>query len=165
MGINLIVAAGTDGAIGKDGKLIWKISADLKRFKEITMGHPVVMGRKTWESLPKKPLPGRRNIVVTRNAGYEAIGAETAASPDEALRLCDGEEPFIIGGEQIYAAMLPFADRIYLTRVEENYPEADAWFPPLGEDWSFLEEEETRETPEGVKYRFSVFKRKKDGEA
>ena len=79
MDVNMIVAAGDDGAIGRKGDLIWHISSDLRRFKALTMGHPVIMGRKTWESLPKKPLPGRLNIVVTRNAGYKADGAAVAA--------------------------------------------------------------------------------------
>ena len=88
--ISFVVAVSRNGVIGREGGLPWHISSDLKRFKEITMGKPVIMGRKTWESLPRKPLPGRRNIVITRQQGFRAEGAEVAATPEEALRLAGG---------------------------------------------------------------------------
>ena len=114
--MNIIVAAGADGAIGLNEDLIWRIPADLRRFKTLTMGHPVIMGRRTWESLPKRPLPGRRNIVLSRDAAFHAEGAETAHSPEEALALTAGSDiPFVIGGESIYKAFLPMAERIMLT--------------------------------------------------
>jgi len=162
MEINMIVAAGSDGAIGRNGDLIWHISADLKRFKSLTMGHPVIMGRKTWESLPKRPLPGRRNIVVSRNHGLVAPGAEVAHSPEEALRLVEGENPFIMGGAGIYDAFMPKVTRIYLTEIDSVCPEADARLPfPLPEsEWALTEAEEPMSTPEGVEYRYATYVRK-----
>ncbi|MDE6769112.1 MAG: dihydrofolate reductase [Muribaculaceae bacterium] len=179
--VNIIVAAGKDGAIGKAGNLIWRIPADLRRFKALTMGHPVIMGRKTWDSLPKRPLPGRRNIVVTRNAAFEAPGAEIATSPKEALELCYGKHssdlkgicpkedngkkvcaiPFVMGGENIYKAFMPLATRVYLTEVDGECPEADARLPfPLNPDeWKPEEVEATEVTPEGVSYRYVTYKR------
>ena len=88
--VSFVVAVARNGVIGREGGLPWHISSDLKRFKEITMGKPVIMGRKTWDSLPRKPLPGRRNIVITRQAGFAAAGAEVVASPEQALALCAG---------------------------------------------------------------------------
>lgn len=156
--INLIVATGSDGSIGKNGDLIWHIKDDLRRFKTLTMGHPVIMGRKTWESLPKRPLPGRRNIVLTRSQDYQAgEGAETFSSIDRALEECKNENPFIIGGEQIYETMLPRADRIYLTEIKGECPEADAWFHINRDEWEAIETGEWQLTPDGTEYRFMVY--------
>lgn len=162
--VSIIVAAGRDGAIGRAGDLIWHIKADLRRFKALTMGHPVIMGRKTWDTLPKRPLPGRRNIVLTRNTSFEAIGAERAGSPEEALELCLEEEaPFVMGGEEIYKAFMPLASRIYLTEIDAECPEADARLPfPLHPDeWRVEEAEETALTDEGIAYRYVTYVRKK----
>lgn len=132
--ISLIAAIGTNRAIGKDNELLWRIPGDLPRFRALTDGHPVIMGRKTWESLPEKlrPLPGRTNIVITRDPAYGAPGAVLAQSFPEAVsraRDAEGaEEIFIIGGQQVYECALPFASRLYLTRVEDA-PDADAFFP------------------------------------
>lgn len=127
--ISIIVAVAENGVIGRAGGLPWRLPADLRRFRERTMGHPVIMGRRTWESIGR-PLPGRRNIVVTRTPGFRAPGAEIAGSLEEALRLAgDTDEIFVIGGAQLYAEALPRADRIYMTRVRAA-PEGDAWFPP-----------------------------------
>lgn len=163
MSVNMIVAAGSDGAIGKDGNLIWHISSDLKRFKALTMGHPVIMGRKTWESLPKRPLPGRRNIVVSRNPEFTAPGAETAASPRLALEMTRGEEPFVMGGAQIYNELLPFIDRIFLTEINAECSDADARlpFPPSPDVWVVESCEEPLATPEGVNYRYVTYVKKK----
>lgn len=157
-----IVAVGSDGSIGRGGEIPWRLREDLKRFKEITMGHPVIMGRKTWESLPKKPLPGRRNIVVTRDAAYEAPGGETAGSIEEAVALCQAEEvPVIIGGEQIYRQSLPWCTRVYLTEVDMTVPDADAWFPKLDEcSWKKTEESEWLESAHGIRYRYIRYDRK-----
>ena len=125
--IHLIVAMGEDGAIGKNGDLIWKISEDLKFFKKLTTGHPVIMGRKTWESLPKRPLPNRRNIVLTRQKDYKAEGAEIVRTINEALELTYGQEPFIIGGSEIYNAFLPHITHFHITRVFDACPTADAF--------------------------------------
>ncbi|WP_280121911.1 dihydrofolate reductase [Duncaniella muricolitica] len=130
--ITIIVAATRDMAIGRGGDLLYHISDDLKRFKSLTMGWPIIMGRKTFESFPKGALPGRRNIVVTRNAGYTAPGVETASSLDEALAMCEGtENVFIIGGGEIYRQALPLADRLELTLIDAVCDDADTRFPSV----------------------------------
>lgn len=131
--LTLIVAAAENGVIGSNGTLPWHLPDDLKRFKALTMGRPCIMGRKTWDSLPRKPLPGRTNIVVTRNTGFRAEGARSAASFEEAMKIAGAENPdeiMVIGGEAIFAAALPLADRIVLTEVAARV-EGDASMPPL----------------------------------
>ncbi|MCM2279455.1 MAG: dihydrofolate reductase [Oligoflexia bacterium] len=129
--LSLVVACGRNREIGRDNRLLWSLPDDLKRFREITSGHPVILGRKTHESIGRA-LPGRRNIVISRQPGYApAPGAETAASLREALELASepgGGEIFVIGGAEIYRLALPEAGRIYLTRVEGSF-EADTFFP------------------------------------
>ena len=161
MEINMIVAAGKDGAIGKDGDLIWHISSDLKRFKSLTMGHPLIMGRKTWDSLPRRPLPGRRNIVVSRNPDYVAEGAEVVSSPEGALSIVGDEEPFVMGGEQIYKAFMPYATRIFLTEIDAGCPDADARlsFPPDPEQWKVEECGGEEMTGDGISYRYVTYRR------
>ncbi|GHT60851.1 dihydrofolate reductase [Bacteroidia bacterium] len=142
--ISIIVATGRNSEIGKGGDLLCHLPADLKHFKEITSGHTVIMGRKTWESLPKKPLPNRRNIVVSRSPELVIEGAEVYSSLDYAfIKLMDENEVFIIGGAQIYGQALPAADKIYLTKIHAEFPEADAFFPKI--DFS-LWRETSRET-------------------
>ena len=127
--VSFVVAVARNGVIGREGGLPWHISSDLKRFKEITMGKPVIMGRKTWDSLPRKPLPGRRNIVITRQAGFMAAGAEVVASPEQALALCAGlPEASVIGGGEVYRQFWPRVDRLYLTEVDLSV-EGDTHFP------------------------------------
>ena len=143
MNIAIIAAVTADNAIGRGGDLIFHIREDLKRFKTLTMGHTVVMGRHTWDSLPKGALPGRRNIVVTRNRSLTFPGAESAASLPDAIELARaaGEtEAFIIGGAQIYDAAINLADRLELTMIDATGPFTD---------------EKT-----GVSYRFVCFSRK-----
>lgn len=143
--ISLIVARGRNNIIGSDGDLPWRLSSDLKLFKAITKGKPVIMGRKTWESLPRKPLPGRLNIVVTRQAGYTAEGAQVVGDMGDAFDAAfiqantdRVDEVFVIGGAQIYAAAMTVADRLYLTEVDAA-PAGDAAFPEFSEkDWSEL---------------------------
>ena len=125
--IHLIVAIGEDGSIGKNGDLIWKISEDLQNFKKMTIGHPVIMGRKTWESLPKRPLPNRRNIVITRQNDFKAEGAEVVNSVEKAIESVKGEEPFIIGGAEIYKAFMPFVTHFHLTKVFSTCKDADTF--------------------------------------
>lgn len=116
--------------IGRDGKLPWHLSADLKRFKAITLGHHIIMGRKTWESIGR-PLPGRTSIVVTRNPSYVAAGATVVSSLAAALESARGDtEVFVIGGAEVYRDALPQADRIYVTELQADY-EGDVHFPPL----------------------------------
>ena len=128
--ITLIAAMARNHAIGFDGELPWHLSAELKHFKESTMGKPIVMGRKTWETIGRA-LPGRQNIVVTRNRVFRAEGCTVVQSFDEAMDRAVGEEVMIIGGGQLYQQALPQADRMLLTLVDCE-PEADTWFP----DWN-----------------------------
>lgn len=136
--MNIIVAIDRRGAIGRNGDLLFHISADLRHFKAVTTGHTVVMGRRTLESLPKGALPNRRNIVVSRNAAFEAPGAETATSLDAALAMA-GDDAFVIGGADIYRQALPKADALYLTVINAEGENADAFFPPIPLDEFFIE--------------------------
>jgi len=129
--LSLVAAVARDGVIGRDNTIPWHIPEDARRFRELTMGHPVVMGRRTWESLPDRfrPLPGRRNVVVTRNATWHADGADHAASLDDALRLTGGEPMvFVVGGAELYAEALPLADELLLTEIDGEV-EGDTFFP------------------------------------
>lgn len=134
--ISLIVAASTNNVIGVQDDLPWRLSADLRRFKTLTMGKPIVMGRKTYESIGR-PLPGRQNIVITRQEGFVAPGCDVVSSPEEAIAMAgDAEEIMIIGGGHIYEAFLRRANRIYLTRVHADI-DGDAFLPPISQDeWS-----------------------------
>ncbi|MDE5642136.1 MAG: dihydrofolate reductase [Muribaculaceae bacterium] len=138
--VNIIVAATLDGAIGLEGDMLYYIGPDLKRFRQLTTGNTIIMGRKTFESLPKGALPDRRNIVVTRQSAFTAPGAETAGSLEEALAMAAGQEIFIIGGESIYRQAMPLADRLYLTEINIRRPDADTFFPlpplpPCDSEW------------------------------
>lgn len=128
--IALVVAVSRNGVIGRNGGLPWHVSSDLKRFKAITMGKPVIMGRRTWESLPRRPLAGRVNIVVTRQETYDAPGALVAASLKDALAQAGGEEICIIGGGALFREALPMADRLYLTEIDLDVP-GDTFFPAI----------------------------------
>jgi dihydrofolate reductase len=133
--LTLIVARARNGVIGRDGRLPWRLPEDLAFFKRTTMGHPIVMGRRTWESIGR-PLPGRRNIVVSRQAGFAVAGAEVAASLAEALRLCEGGgEVFVIGGAQLYAEALPRADRLIVTEVDADFEGDTHWPAPDPAHW------------------------------
>ena len=128
--LTIIAAASTNNVIGFDNKLIWNIPKDLKRFKELTQGHSVIMGRKTFESLTS-PLPNRRNIVVTRNKDYSLKGIEVFSSIEDAIDVCkDDQQPFIIGGGEIYSQTINVVDKIELTRVYKDY-QGDAFFPNI----------------------------------
>ncbi len=134
--ISLILARADNGVIGANGALPWRLPGDMRRFKALTMGKPCIMGRKTWDSLPKKPLPGRSNIVVTRDASFKADGAVAAHSFDEALAMARKENPaeiMVIGGAQIYAAAITLAERVYLTEVHVA-AEGDTFFAPFAAD-------------------------------
>ena len=136
----IIAAAAANGMIGADGAMPWHIPADLRRFKALTMGRPMIMGRKTFQSLPG-PLPGRRHIVLTRDAGWNADGAEIAHDLPQALALAQGGDVAVIGGAEIYALALPLADRVELTEIKADYA-GDTRMPPLGAGWreTFREE-------------------------
>ena len=137
MRISIIVAVSKNGVIGRDNQLIWRLPNDLKQFKQLTMGHPMIMGRKTFESIGK-PLPGRTSIVVSRNPAWQADGCATVNSLEAALgtaRQTDTEEVFVIGGAEIYRLALPFTHKIYLTQVHAEVA-GDAFFEiPNPEDW------------------------------
>jgi dihydrofolate reductase len=137
MKISIIVVIGKNNEIGKGHDLLCHLPADLKHFKEITSGHTVVMGRKTFDSLPKGPLPNRRNIVISRNKDLKIEGAEVYSSLDYALiKLIDEDEIFIMGGAQIYGQALPVADKLYLTKIMSDFPEADVFFPKINyKEW------------------------------
>ena len=159
--IVLVVAAAENRVIGHKGGLPWRIPEDLKRFKALTLGKPCIMGRKTWESLPIKPLPGRTNIVVTREPVFQAEGARLARDFATALRLAEQENPdeiAIIGGEQIFAVALPLAHRIYLTEVS-GQPEGDAFMPNIKRsEWREI----SRDGPDewrGTHYSFVTLER------
>jgi len=135
--LTLIAAVARNGVIGKDNGLPWHLPADLRRFKQLTLGHAVIMGRKTWQSLPDKvrPLPGRQNIIVTRNAGFAASGATVVNSLADAIAAAHGDEAFVIGGAELYGAALPLAGRLELTEIDADI-DGDAWFPARRpEEW------------------------------
>ena len=158
--INLIYARASNGVIGKDNTMPWHLPEDMAHFKALTAGHAVIMGRKTWESLPPRfrPLPGRRNVVLTRQADWAQAGAERAADLAQALALCgDAQEIWVMGGAQIYALAEPLAQRIELTEIDRSY-EGDAWAPELGAGWR-----ETARLPgvsaQGLAYSFVTLQR------
>lgn len=159
--VALIAAVARNGVIGRDGRLPWRIPADMRRFKALTMGKPCVMGRKTWDSLPRRPLPGRLNIVVTRDPAFAAPGAVVIHAVDEALARARAENPdevMVIGGEAIYAAALPHATHLRITELAADYA-GDARFPDFNrEEWV----ETAREGPfseDGLVYSFVTFER------
>lgn len=139
MKISIVVAMDTNGVIGKDNELPWRLPADLQHFKKTTMGKPILMGRKTWESIGR-PLPGRTNIVITRDSGYQAEGCVVVNSIDAAmLAASEQDEVMVIGGAEFYRQVLPRTDTIYLTRIHETF-EGDTVFPELNAaDWREVE--------------------------
>ena len=161
--MKLIVAADRNWAIGKNNKLMWSIPADMKFFRATTQGHVVIMGRKTLESFPQgQPLKNRVNIVITRNPSYKVKDAVVVHSVEEAIeesRKYDGDV-FVIGGESIYRAMLPYCDTALVTRIDYAY-EADTWFPNLDEDeeWELTDEGE-EQTCFDLEYAFTRYERK-----
>ena len=140
--LSIIAALDRNRAIGRDNRLPWRLPADLTRFKALTLGHHVVMGRKTFESIGR-PLPGRANVVVTRQPNYEVRGAVVVHSLDEALARCAGDdEPFVVGGAEIYRQALPAAGRLYLTEVDTEVAGADAYFPEIDPaEWRLIDGE------------------------
>ena len=154
--IVLVLAVADNGTIGAAGRIPWRISEDMKRFKALTIGKPLIVGRKTWESFPKRPLPGRTNIVITRDAAYRAEGAAVVHSFDEALARARSENPseiVIAGGAEVYRAALPLATRVELTEVHVQ-AEGDAHFPrALFNGWRETAREE-HATAEGLRYSY-----------
>ena len=156
--ISLVVAVAKNGVIGRDNTLPWRIPEDLKRFKALTMGKPVIMGRKTWDSLPKKPLPGRTNIIVTRNPAFRAEGAIVVHSFNEAVEKANADEIAVIGGEAIFAEALPIADIIHMTQVAAS-PDGDAFMPLI--DRAYWRETwcDGPHTVDGLQYSFVTLER------
>lgn len=148
MSVTLVLAAADNGVIGKAGAIPWRIADDMKRFKALTLGKTVVMGRKTWDSLPKKPLPGRVNVVMTRDTNWRAEGATVVHKLDEAL----SGDVMVIGGAEIYRAALPLADRIELTEVHGDF-DGDAVFRFDRTGWREIARED-HVTPEGLPYSY-----------
>lgn len=156
----LVVAIADNGVIGDGGRIPWRISDDMKHFKAMTLGKPCIMGRKTWDSLPRKPLPGRTNIVLTRDHAFSAAEAAVVYTMDEALAFAATEqdrEIAVIGGADVYNAALPRASRIYLTEVHRDFP-GDAHFTFDRTGWHEASRDD-RTTPEGLGYSFVVLER------
>jgi dihydrofolate reductase len=159
--ISLVLAMATNGAIGLNGAMPWRIPEDMKHFKAVTMGKPIVMGRKTWDSFPKKPLPGRANIVITRDANWRGDGAVVAHSLDEALAEAgEADEIAVIGGAEIYKLALPRADLVHLTQVHRDF--AGDTHMPLFDAAHWRETaREDHATPEGLAYSFVTLERRR----
>jgi dihydrofolate reductase len=158
--ISIIVAASANNVIGAEGDLPWRLSDDLKRFKAITMGKPIVMGRKTWDSIGC-PLPGRQNIVITRQTDFVAEGCDVVASADEAIAATAGaDEVMVIGGSQVYSLFLPNAERLYLTRVHAEVA-GDAFFPQINESqWCLVNDEpHSADDRNAFDYSFRTYER------
>lgn len=158
----IIVAVTRDLAIGKGGDQLYYIKNDLRRFRDFTTGHTIIMGRKTFDALPKGALPNRRNIVVSRQNDLKLPGAEVTGSIEEALQLAGDDEAYIIGGAQIYAAALPLADRIELTEILTDRPDADTFFPAIDATQWFTEtlSPEESDATSGISYRYRTLLRK-----
>jgi dihydrofolate reductase len=160
MKLHLIYARARNGVIGKDNQMPWHLPEDLAHFKRVTLGQPVIMGRKTWDSLPARfrPLPGRLNIVVTRQSDWQADGALRAASIEEAMRLCgDVPDAWIMGGAEIYRQAEPLASTAVVTEIDQ-YFEGDAFAPTLGTAWSELQRE-AHTSAIGMPYAFVTYQR------
>nr|AIA15430.1 Dihydrofolate reductase [uncultured bacterium] len=161
--VSLVIARAANGVIGQRGQIPWRIPADMKHFKAVTMGKPCIMGRKTWHSLPKKPLPGRTNIVLTREMGFHAEGAVLAHSFDDALVRAEAESPeeiAVIGGADIYRVALPRAVRIYLTDVHGVF-EGDVHMPEFNPlEWKQVAREDHAANETGVAFSFVTLERR-----
>lgn len=161
--ITIIAAVTADRlALGRSGELLYRLSPDMRHFKETTMGHPVIMGRKTFESFPNGPLPGRRNIVVSRNEAYSPEGAKVFRSLDDALAAVDGQDAFVIGGGEIYRQSFDRADRLLLTVIDAPTPaDADTFFPEIDpgkwrEEWK---SEKNTDPKTSIPYQFICLSR------
>jgi len=159
--IQAIVAVAADWAIGRGGGLLCHLPADLKHFKQVTMGHAIVMGRKTFQSFPHGALPGRQNIVLTRDSGWHAEGVTVAHSLEQALQAATTNDVFIIGGEQIYRQALPIVTTIHLTHIHARWDDADAYFPQLDpHEWRVTDiERHTADERNAHDYDFITLKR------
>jgi len=159
MSISYIVAMDRNRVIGKDNSLPWRLPADLKFFKQTTMGHPIVMGRKTYESIGK-PLPGRLNIIMTQNRDYKAAGCEVVYSVEELLKLSKQGEVFVTGGSELFRLFMPYVDRMYITEIEHEFA-GDTWFPAFNKDeWQLTSSEQgIQDEKNPYTYFFNVYDR------
>lgn len=158
--VYLVAAVAANGVIGRDGTLPWRLPEDLKHFKRLTLGHPVIMGRRTWESLGSKALPGRDNIVVTARPGFQAPGAAVAGSLEAALALCGGEPVvFVIGGSGLFAQSLPIAAGLELTEIQRDFP-GDAWFPDYDRSRWREVQREAHTAADGLRFDFVRYERR-----
>ena len=156
--IYLVAAVAANGIIGAHGKLPWHLPGELQHFKRLTMGHAIIMGRRTWESL-RGPLPGRENIVVTTTPGYEAPGGAVASSLEAALALCLGESAvFVIGGTRLFEAALPYARGMVLTEIQRDY-EGDTYFPPWDRAQWRETQREAHAAPDGTRFDYVLYER------
>lgn len=160
MKVSIIVAAAENNAIGKDNQLICRLSADLKRFKSLTMGHHIIMGRKTYESIGR-PLPGRRSVIITRNKDYKQEGCVVVHSLEEAFAICNDEEVFVIGGGEIYNQAFPLASNLYLTRMNAHI-EGDTFIPEVKiSEWNeIFREDHQKDEKNECDYSFVNYERK-----
>ena len=159
--ISIIVAVAENHAIGKNNDLLWQIPEDLKRFKRLTTGHTIIMGKNTYESLPKRPLPNRRSVIITDNPAESFEGCVTVYSIEEARNQCNPlEENFIIGGASVYRQFLPFTDRLYITTVNKAF-EGDVFFPEIDiNDWKLISDEHCAEdTANNFSYSNRIYDR------
>lgn len=154
-----VVAMGRHGEIGFEGDMPWHLPEDLRHFKELTLGHPVIMGRRTWLSIPRRPLPGRRNIVLTRSAQFSDEGADVMPSLEAAVAACDADEiPVIIGGGSVYKESMSMVTRIYVTRIDADFPNADTFFPEIkSTEWELTYQSEPMISKTGLIYRFETY--------
>lgn len=162
--IILIASVGNNLELGSGGNLCWHIRQDLQRFRRLTSGHTVVMGRKTWESLPVKPLPGRTNIIVTSQPSFalpEGNVLAVSSLEDAVARAPEGERVFIIGGATVYREFLPLASTLMLTRIFDDAPEADTFFPDFSaEEWVLSEASDVMDNPGGPQFRYETYRRR-----
>jgi dihydrofolate reductase len=160
MSISFIFAMDRNRAIGKDNQLPWHLPADLKFFKTVTMGHPILMGRKTYQSIGK-PLPGRLNVVITQDPNFTAEGCEIVHSADEAAARFQQQELFVIGGAEIFRLFLPQADRMYITQIEHEFA-ADTFFPDVNiAEWTLVSSEQgVQDEKNPYLYYFQIYQRK-----
>ena len=157
--VYLVAAVAANGVIGKDGHLPWHLPQDLRHFKRVTIGHPVIMGRRTWESL-RRPLAERENIVVTRRSGYQAAGAAVSNSLEAALALCDGQPlAFVIGGNRLFAESLPVAAGLVMTEIHRDFL-GDAWFPDYDRAQWRETQREAHSTTDGMRFDFVLYERR-----
>ncbi|GAA1317372.1 dihydrofolate reductase [Leucobacter albus] len=159
--LGMIWAQANDGAIGRAGAMPWHLPEDLAHFKQATLGAPVIMGRRTWESLPERfrPLPGRENIVISRDPGFVAEGAVTLTSLSAAVARVRGAKAWVMGGGQLYREAMPLASELVVTRIDVTAPDADTFAPVIGAEWKLVDAGDPHTAASGIGYRFERYER------